>query len=137
MYVLASSVRKVSLAHAQQMESHKKEIQVINFTQLIVDYIVAEADGTMAPIVVSTQDGDKRNNTILQERETLISLAFIKGAIKPFYDVSFETPQEVGDHIAYCVKAASVNSHSFCWRRGFLDFRTSRKNIWWQCVLSH
>jgi len=111
-YVPASSIRKIALAHAQQMESEKEEIQAINTTQPIANYIIAEADGTMAPIVVNAKDADKRKNKTLQWREARVSLAFKKGNIKPFYDASFGTPEEIGDQIAYCVRSAGMNSHT-------------------------
>ena len=109
-----STVRKNTLYHAQKISSNKKEIQKFSTKQPIVDCIIAQADGTMTPIVVIDKngDGDQRKNKKLIWREARLSLAYKKGTVQPVYDASFGSTDEVGDQIAYCVESAGQNKHS-------------------------
>ncbi len=108
-----SSIRKITLHHAHNIKKLKKDIQKFDSVKAFVDYIIAEADGVMAPIVfIDKQALDKRKGKTFKWCEARLSLAYKKGEIQPIFDASFGSIDEVGDQIAYCVKAAGHNEHS-------------------------
>lgn len=108
-----STIRKITYLHAYKMKALKKEIQTFDLNRLIVEYIIAQADGAMVPIVVVDKDAeDRRKNKTLIYREARLTLAYPKGEIQPIFDASFGSTHETGDQLAYCVKLAGQKEHT-------------------------
>lgn len=108
-----SAIRNTTLYHAENLKAHKQKIQQCDKKQPILDYIIGQSDGTMAPIVVIDEESsDKRKGKKFIYREARVSLAYPKGSIDPFYEASFGSTDEVGNQMAYCVEAVGRKEHT-------------------------
>ncbi len=76
-------------------------------------YIIAEADGSMAPIVhIDKNRTDRRKKKKVAWHETRLSLAYAYGAIQPFYDATLGSTEAAGKQLGACVKAVGRDKKS-------------------------
>lgn len=100
-----SSARNTTLKHASTMSKQKKAIHRLYQKPSKSSVIIAEADGTMIPIVHTTEgQTDRRKNKTLVWQESRLSLAYSQGTIQPFYEATLGSTDVVGKQLAHCAK---------------------------------
>jgi len=113
--VPVSSMRTITEKHAQAMKALPLET---NFpSKGGSDYIIAEADGTMIPIVDCDKKPGKSNEDNRKNRKTYwkegrLCLAYPQGSIAPFYSATMGQPDETGDHLLHSAINAGLGSNS-------------------------
>ena len=108
-----SKLRKITLRHAQDIYENERIDRLGG--ALCGEWsptIIAEADGTMLPVVQFEGDGaDSRKNRVVKWEETKLCAALKAGEKQAVYGFG-ESVEDLGLHWAECVKqaGASVNS---------------------------
>ena len=114
-----NKLRKITLSHAQSIYENE-QIDTIN-GQLPgqgAEIIIAEADGTMLPVVEFNGEAtDQRKNRVVKWEETKLCAALAAGTTQAIYGFG-ESPQDLGAQWAECVKnagaAVSSDIHVLC-----------------------
>ena len=109
-----SAVRKITLRHAQAMYESKR-LNTLNgkLPGEGTEMIIAEADGTMLPVVeFDGSVGDARKSRSVKWEETKLCAAVKSGGKETVYGFG-ETAENLGIHWARCVRqaGAGVGSH--------------------------
>ena len=109
-----STVRKVTLRHAQSMYENKR-LDVLNGTlpSKGADVVIAQADGTMLPVVEVDQSAqDARKSRSVKWEESKLCAAVKAGDKQAVYGFG-ESVEELGIRWADCVEqaGAGVDSH--------------------------
>ena len=113
--VPTSAVRTVTEKHAKAMSALPLDTKFpLNSGN---DYIIAETDGTMIPIVNCDKKPGKANADNRKNRETCwkegrLCLAYSQGSIDPFYSATMGQPDEAGDHLLHSAINAGLGSDS-------------------------
>ena len=114
-----NKLRKITLMHAQSIYENE-QIDTINgrLPGEGAQTIIAEADGTMLPVVeFDGKATDQRKNRVVKWEETKLCAAAASGTTRAIYGFG-ESPQDLGVQWAECVKkagaAASSDIHVVC-----------------------
>lgn len=107
-----SAARTITEHHASMMED-RLEMEAPAFPK--ADMIIAESDGSMIPIVETSDDAglDHRKNKQLFWKEARLSLAHAKGSNSPYFTGTLGSVQEAGKQLSFCVAKAGANDSSF------------------------
>ena len=107
-----SAARTVTEYHASMMDGAP---EIAEFVCPAADVIIAESDGSMIPIVETSNDPspDRRKNKQLFWKEARLSLARAKGSSSPYFAGTVGSPEEVGKQLSFCVVRAGANENSF------------------------
>lgn len=108
-----SIARNLTLHHARTMQ--EKQIKELGQVQgkRAEKYIISETDGTMIPIVKTTQaESDRRKKKSLCYREARLTLAHAKGSKTPIFSATLEDVETVGKHIAHCIHQVGLNKET-------------------------
>jgi hypothetical protein len=113
-----SSIQSITEAHAQKIKDNE------NLKTDIPDkrgseYVVAEMDGAMIPIVDTFEKTDEQGK-IIDKRKTRevrwtegrLSLAHAKGSLTPFFGATLGDQDEAGDQLAHCAILAGTGRQS-------------------------
>ena len=108
-----SKLRKITLCHAQDIYENER-IDTLNGALCGEGSptIIAEADGTMLPVVEFGDDAeDSRKSRVVKWEETKLCAAIKAGEKQAVYGFG-ESVEDLGLHWAECVKQAGANANS-------------------------
>jgi len=110
-----SAVRTVTLKHGITIkESETLQAEMPEKSE--IDYIIAEMDGSLIPIVdmadktKNTEQIDLRKTRKIRWQEARLALAHPEGSITPFFGSTLGKPDEAGDQILHCAIQAGAGS---------------------------
>jgi hypothetical protein len=113
-----SSMRSITEAHAQHIKD-TEQLHTDIPDQPGVDWIIAEMDGTMIPIVDTFEKTDEQGKPIDKRKtrevrwtEARLSLAHPKGSLTPVFGATLGDQDEAGDQLAHCAIRAGIGEHS-------------------------
>lgn len=123
----ASSIRHITLTHAQQMQD-QQEAALGQVSGEPKACIISETDGSMVPIVengLAAEDTsasqteekpDRRRTKSLIYKEAKLTLAHAKGSTTPVYSATMGSAEEAGKHVLHCIKAVGLgkDTHVHC-----------------------
>ncbi len=106
-----SGIRKTTLTHAAKIKSQQDEGLCKTGTKE-KSIIISETDGSMVPIVKTSDKGDKRKQKELFYREAKLTLAHEKGSKTPIFSATFGSADAAGKHMFHCVKRAGFGKNT-------------------------
>ncbi len=113
--VPVSAMRTITEKHAEAIKALPLEttIPMRNGN----DYIIAETDGTMIPIVDCSPKDDKNNEDNRKNRETYwnegrLCLAYAQGSSTPSFSATMGKPDETGEHLRHSAVNAGLGINS-------------------------
>lgn len=106
--VPVSAIRLITEKHAHRIRESDYITQKFSASAVVPDYIIAETDGTMVPIVTINDDikGDRRKTRRTEWNEARLALARRKGSRDPVYAACIGSTDEAGEQLANVVAAA-------------------------------
>lgn len=120
-----SGIRKITLKHAIDME----KLQQATLSKLStvyspihrnalpnkgIDFIIAETDGTMVPIVSTSGDKeDQRKNRSVSWKEAKVTLAYPIGSMTPFYSASMNGVDDAGKRLRWCAVESGLSKNTY------------------------
>jgi hypothetical protein len=110
--VPVSSIGLITEGHAERIRENIDSAQALNKFIVSSDYIIAETDGSMVPIVVMNSDivSDKRKTRKTEWCEARLAFARPKGSRTPIYAALIGSADEAGKQLADVVTAAGRGS---------------------------
>jgi hypothetical protein len=115
--VPVSSARRITLAQAEEMRQ-TEALQTEIPESKGKDCVIAEADGSMVPIVTNSVEAseevpvDRRKAKQVGYREARLTIAYAQGSVSPVFGATMGSTQEAGDHLAHCAIRAGVGQQT-------------------------
>lgn len=115
--VPVSSARRITLTQAGGMRQ-AEELQTEIPESKGKDCVIAEADGSMIPIVTNnveaTGEGpvDRRKTKQVGYKEGRLTIAYAQGSVSPIFGATMGSTQEAGDHLAHCAIRAGAGQQT-------------------------
>ena len=113
-----SSMRSITEAHAQEIE-HNEQLETDIPDNRGVEYVIAEMDGTMIPIVDTFEKTDEQGKAIDKRKtrevrwtEARLSLAHPKGSLTPVFGATLGDQDEAGNQLAHCAILSGAGEQS-------------------------
>jgi hypothetical protein len=113
-----SSMRSITEAHAQEIKD-SEQLQTDIPDRRGVEYVIAEMDGTMIPIVDTFEKTDEQGKAIDKRKtrevrwtEARLSLAHPKGSLTPVFGATLGDQDEAGNQLAHCVILSGAGQQS-------------------------
>ncbi|MCP4317564.1 MAG: ISKra4 family transposase [Hyphomicrobiales bacterium] len=117
--VPVSSARKITLEHGERIGCYQQAVRSSEIPDSPgAPCVIAEADGSMVPIVVIAEVSDspvkvdRRTTRQLQWREARLSLAHEKGSLEVEYAATMKDAEEAGQQLAGCAVQAGAGSQT-------------------------
>jgi hypothetical protein len=104
----------VTLHHAKDLGSLPIQPQE-GLPKKVAEIVIIESDGTMVPIVETADaswEGDRRKTRQVSWKEGITSLAYVQGAVNPFYAGTLEGRDEAGFQMKAVALAAGLGPHT-------------------------
>jgi len=98
-----SSIRLITQKHGENLEA--SDTVVSEHTGIGVTQVVVQTDGCMIPKVEFTpteEQSDKRKTRTVAWKEVRLSLGYVPGMIKPVFEATSGTPDDVGQQLLSC-----------------------------------
>jgi hypothetical protein len=113
--VSASTVRAVTLSHAEKMDKEQHGTSELIEETLGCEIEIAEIDGCMIPIVTVEEDAeDKRKGKILSWKEARLSMAHSQGSKTPKFSATFQgSTDEAGESLLSCAIKAGFGKDTY------------------------
>lgn len=98
-----NAARDITEKHARKIEDNEILRSVIP-GESGVGRIIAEADGTMIPVIDITEneEADRRRSRKGKWKEARLTLTHPEGSVNPFFGCTLGSPNEAGDHLLNC-----------------------------------
>jgi hypothetical protein len=115
--VPVSSARRITLAQATEMRQ-AEELQTEIPESKGKDCVIAEADGSMVPIVTNSVEPsgeapvDRRKAKQVGYKEARLTIAHAQGSVSPVFGATMGSTREAGDHLAHCAIRAGVGQQT-------------------------
>jgi len=113
-----SSMRSITEAHAQEIKDNEELDTDIPDTKG-VEYVVAEVDGTMIPLVDTFEKTDEQGDIIDKRKtrdvrwtEARLALAHPKASVTPVFGATLGDQDEAGDQLAHCAILSGTGEQS-------------------------
>lgn len=100
-----SSIRLITQKHGENLDA--SDTVVSEHTGIGVTQVVVQTDGCMIPKVEFTpteEQSDKRKTRTVAWKEVRLSLGYVPGMIKPVFEATSGTPDDVGQQLLSCAK---------------------------------
>jgi hypothetical protein len=113
-----SSMRSITEAHAQEIKDNE-QLETDIPDNRGVEYVIAEMDGTMIPIVDTFEKTDEQGNAIDKRKtrevrwtEARLSLAHPKGSLTPVFGATLGDQDKAGNQLAHCAILSGAGEQS-------------------------
>lgn len=108
----ASTVRRITEGHGQQLHGKPDLVQGKAAGQHGVAQLIAETDGSMIPIVTRdpAHEGDQRKTRVLGWKEARLGLVYAQGSLAPVFGVSTEGVDQAGDQLGLCAARIGLDA---------------------------
>ena len=113
-----SSMRSITEAHAQEIKDNE-QLETDIPDNRGVEYVIAEMDGTMIPIVDTFEKTDEQGKAIDKRKtrevswtEARLSLAHPKGSLTPVFGATLGDQDEAGNQLAHCAILSGAGEQS-------------------------
>ena len=113
-----SAMRSITEAHAQEIKDNE-QLETDIPDKRGVEYVIAEMDGTMIPIVdtfeKSDEEGkaiDKRKTREVRWTEARLALAHPKSSLTPVFGATLGDQDEAGNQLAHCAILSGAGEQS-------------------------
>lgn len=105
-------------------ETHAKEIKNSQILQIVipeifgVEYLIAETDGTMIPIIdisdeiVADESADKRKHRKGCWKEARLTLTHAAGSVNPIFGSTLGSPDDAGDQLFNCAIRSGLGQNT-------------------------
>ncbi len=108
----ASTVRRITQDHGEQLHGKTEWVQGTAEAQGSVAQIIVETDGTMIPTVTTdpSHQGDKRTTRQVGWKEARLGLAYEQGIAEPIFGVTTGSVEQAGNQLGLCAARIGIDA---------------------------